>query len=564
MTHRSGACLALLVAVVLGCKSDKVVAPVVTPAPAAPTLASGNAPVLATVGVGMSYDASKGGTVFSTYSGTTYTYSLSIEGATNGLKTNGAIVSGTPTSSALTWITVTITDGLARSASDRFAVVAMSAELQVPTLPTASYSYSDANAPLPAHFTVPINGVAVTDADNTPADNAITNAGATLGRVLFYDMRVSANDGLSCAGCHSPFIGFTDRLQLSVGFNGGITGRHSPAIVNARFYKRGKFFWDERAPTLEAQVLRPIQDATEMGMTLDNLVTKLSVTAYYPPLFAAAFGSSVITSDRIARALAQYVRSLVSGGSRYDKAYSANGASNFASTLTAQESQGEALFRTTGCASCHITVAQISDSIHNIGLDLVSADTGAGRGAFKTPSLRNVAIRPRFMHDGRFASLEDVVDFFDSGVQANANLDTRMRAADGTPKRLSLTSSQKSALVAFLNTLTDSTFLSAPRFANPFAAATSPLPLPTPQAVTVTIQSTAYHPATITVAPSAIVSWVNLDNARHSASFTTSAVGATPIFNSGSQSLTMPAVRGTYNYQCAIHGSAMRGTVIVQ
>jgi cytochrome c peroxidase len=381
-------------------------------------------------------------------------------------------------------------------------------------------------------------------------------------------MRVSRNDGLSCAGCHSPFIAFTDTPQLSVGFAGGLTGRHTPALANARFYKRGRFFWDERASTLEEQVLMPIQNTTEMGTTLTDLAAKLTVTPYYAPLFQAAFGSPTVTTDRIARALAQYVRSLVSANSRYDQAYAGGSTPTFPAVFTAQEIEGEQLFRSTGCASCHATVAQVSDSVHNIGLDLVSVDTGAGRGAVKAPSLRNVAVRPRFMHDGRFTSLAQVIDFFDAGVQANPDLDARLRNADGTPKRLHLTSEQKAALVAFLGALTDSTFLTAARFANPFApvnTTTTPPPgAPTPATASVTIQATAYHPATLTVVPGTIVTWTNLDNARHSASFLAAGVGATPIFTSGSQQLTMPAAPGTYRYQCAVHGAAMRGTIIVQ
>jgi plastocyanin len=158
-------------------------------------------------------------------------------------------------------------------------------------------------------------------------------------------------------------------------------------------------------------------------------------------------------------------------------------------------------------------------------------------------------------------------------VQANPNLDARLENADGTPKRLNLTSDQKAALIAFLGTLTDSTFLTAARFADPFAptnaSPTAPTPaptpgVPTPATASVTIQATAYHPATITVSPGTIVTWTNLDNARHSASFLTAGVGATPIFTSGTQQLTMPRTAGTYRYQCAVHGAAMSGTVIVQ
>jgi cytochrome c peroxidase len=527
-----------------------------------------------TVGSAVNYDATKGGAAFvvtgagqaAGRGGGVFTYSIQFEGASNGLSAQGGTVIGRPLAPAVVWMTIVATDQQGRTATDRFAVAAFASDLATPTLPASPYGYSDAANPLPAHFRTLINGVSVASADNTPTNNPITDAGATLGRVLFYDMRLSRNDGLSCGGCHSPFISFTDTPQLSVGFAGGLTGRHTPALANARFYRRGRFFWDERAATLEDQVLGPIQNGTEMGMTLADVTAKLTATAYYASLFQAAFGSPTITSDRVSRALAQYVRSLVSANSPYDRAF-VGGAPNFAAVFTAQQIEGEQLFRSAGCASCHSTVAQVSDSVHNIGLDAVSADTGAGLGAFKAPSLRNVAVRPRFMHDGRFTSLAQVIDFFDSGVQANPNLDARLRNPDGSPKRLNLTADEKAALVAFLGTLTDSAFLTAPRFANPFAAAAgtpTPPPTPSPATAAVTIQATAYHPATLTVSTGTIVKWTNLDNARHSASFLTPGVGATPIFTSGTQQLTMPTIPGTYRYQCAVHGAAMAGTIIVQ
>jgi cytochrome c peroxidase/plastocyanin len=326
----------------------------------------------------------------------------------------------------------------------------------------------------------------------------------------------------------------------------------------------------------------PIQDGTEMGMSLDDLVVKLRAAAYYAPLFQSAFGTPEITSDRIARALAQFVRSLVSAGSRYDQAYTVTAGgggvvtASFATTLTAQEQSGEALFRTVGCASCHATVAHVSDGVHNIGLDATNPDVGAGDGAFKAPSLRNVAVRPRYMHDGRFTTLEQVVDFFDAGVQPNPSLDARLRAPDGSPRRLGLTAAQRATLVAYLRALTDSAFLTARRFSNPFAtAATTPTtggttgggtaaPPPPPSGATVTIQGNAYHLASITVRPGTTITFTNLDNARHSAGFTSASIVSTPIFRSGSEAVVMPTAAGTYGYQCAVHGAAMRGTVVVQ
>src|SRR5215203_4081926 len=519
----------------LACDDEPVAAPSDASSSAAPAVASPNVAVGVTVGALLSYDATKEGATFAGPRRDDLLYSITFDGAPNGLFAIGATVTGRPLAPGATWATIVATDARGRTASDRFAVVAFAPGLASPTLPGTPFRYADAAVPLPAHFRASIDGASVAATDNTPPENPVTDAGAALGRVLFYDMRLSANDGLSCAGCHSPFIGFSDTPPRSVGFAGGLTGRHSPALVNARFYRRGHFFWDERAPTLEAQVLRPIQDGTEMGMTLENLTAKLAATPYYTPLFSATFGSPTVTSDRVSRALAQYVRSLVSAGSLYDRAFTAAGTPNFAAVFTAQELEGERLFRSAGCAACHATVAQVSDSVHNIGLDAVSTDTGAGRGAFKAPSLRNVATRPRFMHDGRFTTLEQVVEFFDSSVQPNVSLDSRLRAPDGSPRRLGLTAEQKAALVAFMTTLTDSAFITAPRFANPFAPAggppppppptsppppTAPSPPPTPPAsATVTIQATSYRPATLTVARGAVVTWTNLDNARHSASF---------------------------------------------
>ena len=241
-------------------------------------------------------------------------------------------------------------------------------------------------------------------------------------------------------------------------------------LANARFYQRGRFFWDERAATLEAQVLQPIQDATEMGMTLPNMLTKLSVSSYYPTLFQAAFGTTEITTDRVSRALAQFVRSLVSATSRFDQAFGGGATPNFASVFSADELAGQAVFNGQGaCARCHATSAFVSDDIHNTGLDATITDVGGGSGRFKAPSLKNVAARPPYMHDGRFRSLEQVVDFYNTGVQNNPNLDNRLRAPGGQPQRLNLSTTQRAQLVAFLGTLTDGGFMVNAKFGNPFA-----------------------------------------------------------------------------------------------
>ena len=468
----------LMLVAALACGSDSTtvtstttpatpVTPVV-PVTTAPALLSTNDVIATSVGTPVRYDASKGGLAFSDPAARGLTYSVAFSPTSNGLSAIGCDLAGTPTSPGVTIATITATDALGRTATDRFAIVAFAPGLLSPTLPATSYAYSDSASPLPVQFSGQGPGGSVIATDNTPPNNRTTNAGATLGRVLFHDPRLSANDKEACSSCHIQSLGFGDTAKLSRGFAGGLTARHTGGLTNARFYARGRFFWDERSATLEDQVLQPIQNPVEMGMTLDTLVRKLVATPYYKPLFLAAFGTSDITSDRVSRALAQYVRSLVSTGSRFDRAFVGGGQPNFAGVFTAQEQQGEALFRTAGCARCHATNSQVSDDIHNTGLDATITDVGAGNGRFKAPSLRNIALRPSYMHDGRFTSLAQVIEFYDNGVQNNPGLDGRLRGPGGQPLRLNLSPSDKAALVAFLNTLTDSTMISAAKFSNPF------------------------------------------------------------------------------------------------
>ena len=283
---------------------------------------------------------------------------------------------------------------------------------------------------LPPNFLVqPIVGQ-----DNTPANNPVTNAAATLGRALFYDKRLSLNQTISCSSCHQQAHGFTDGRRFSVGFQGGLTTRNSMGLSNARWYQRRAFFWDERAATLEDQVLQPIQNTTEMGMTLPALVTRLGAEPYYATLFTNAFGSPTVTSDLISRALAQFVRSIISTHSKYDLGVAANPPfSNF----TAEENQGRAIFNAPGgCSACHGTDNFVpGPNIFNNGLEFPYVDLGRGgitgvgtdNGKFKVPSLRNIELTAPYMHDGRFATLEAVVDFYSTGVVDNPNLSPPLR-----------------------------------------------------------------------------------------------------------------------------------------
>ncbi len=349
---------------------------------------------------------------------------------------------------------------------------------QTLSLPTSNFNYT--NPDLPMHFT----NENTTELDNTPTVNRITNDGATLGRVLFYDKKMSANNSIACASCHLQEKGFTDPDQFSTGFEGGLTGRNSMGLSNARYYENGAFFWDERAATLEDQVLMPIQDHVEMGMTLEELVPKLQAEDYYHILFERAFGDSIVTSERISLALSQFVRSIVSYQSKYDRGLemARGNAQNGLPNFSALENLGMQLFNGPNCGVCHTTPLQIGIGAQNNGLDAQTTDEGLGAvtgdprddGKFKSPSLRNIGVTGPYMHDGRFATLAEVVEHYNSGVQAHPNLDPRLRAGgpggpmNNQPRRLNLTEEEKQALVAFLETLTDEVLLTDEKFSDPF------------------------------------------------------------------------------------------------
>lgn len=355
-------------------------------------------------------------------------------------------------------------------------------------LPSTPYDYTTIN--LPAHLTtnvlIGVGQNAAIDNDNTPISNPTTNNGATLGRVLFYDKKLSINNTISCASCHKQENGFSDNTKFSLGFSGGSTRRHSMSLINARWYKRGRFFWDERAATLEEQVLMPFQDPVEMGMTLTNVVDAVRSQTFYSDLFLSAFGTNEINSDRIAKALAQFVRSIVSVSSKYDAGrQTVNIPTTNFSNFTQSENNGKQLFflpKSLGglsCVGCHSTEAFINPDAGatNNGLDLTSTtDLGVFEaipnpnflGTFKVPSLKNIELSAPYMHDGRFNTLEQVVEHYNSGVQNHPNLNSSLKDASGQPQRLNLTAQQKTDLVNFLKTLTDNNLTTDVKFSNPF------------------------------------------------------------------------------------------------
>lgn len=338
------------------------------------------------------------------------------------------------------------------------------------TLPQTPFEY--ANLDLPAHFRTQN----ARRFDNTPRDNQVTNAGATLGRVLFYDTRLSANNTVACGSCHLQKNSFVDPNRFSKGHEGKLTDRHAPSLVNLRYHPRGRFFWDERAGTLEQQVLMPIQSKLEMGQELPKVLAIIAKDEKYPDLYRQAFGDSEITQGRTARALAQFLRSLVSYQSKYDEGIVKAGSirENF-ENFTAQENRGKNLF-VARCATCHMPGGQAAHFVmnqpRNNGLDASArtSDGGVGditlnggdMGRFKSPSLRNVEFTAPYMHDGRFDTLEKVIEHYSREIKPHPNLDGRLR------RGLNFNNSDKAALVAFLKTLTDKKFLTDPKFADPF------------------------------------------------------------------------------------------------
>ncbi|MEM9984295.1 MAG: cytochrome c peroxidase [Bacteroidota bacterium] len=343
-------------------------------------------------------------------------------------------------------------------------------------LPDEPYSYS-ATA-WPSYFFVD----SVMATDNTPPDNPISDWGATLGRVLFYDVILSKNNTLSCASCHDQQFGFSDPRQFSVGYEGGLTGRNSMGLANSRFYASQAFFWDERAGTLEDQVLMPIQDHVEMGLTLEEMQSRLRASEYYPYLFEKAFGSEEISSERAARAMAQFVRSMVSYETRYDQGrVQVTDHREPFPNFTEEENEGKDVFYNAergNCGACHLPDVFSAKEVFNIGLDLPYLDAGLGEvtgqesdeGKFKSPSLKNIAITAPYMHDGRFATLEEVVEFYNEGVWEHPNLGDPMRfwLPDGPPRPLFLSEDETQALVTFMETLTDSVMMTHAKWSDPF------------------------------------------------------------------------------------------------
>jgi len=300
-----------------------------------------------------------------------------------------------------------------------------------------------------------------------PRDNPLTGEGVALGDKLFFDRRLSADDSEACATCHNPHLAFSQPRRFSRGVDGDIGTRNAMTLENLAW--KSSFFWDGRAASLREQVLQPIQNPVEMHESLSNVVAKISVDKDYRRLFVSAFGSPEITAEKIARALEQFLLVQVSFDSKFDRTM--NGQTNF----TAEERRGFELFNTeydpyhgqfgADCFHCHGGPLFQSQSFANNGLDSRFTDIGrykvtkrAGdEGKFSVPSLRNVAVTSPYMHDGRFRTLDEVVEHYCTGMKRSATLDPNLaKHPDGG---VPLSPEDKRALVAFLKPLTDDKFV---------------------------------------------------------------------------------------------------------
>jgi len=284
-----------------------------------------------------------------------------------------------------------------------------------------------------------------------PADNALTRERVALGRKLFFDPVMSSDDRVSCASCHRPDHAFSDTLALSLGVHGRPGRRNAPSLLNAVYGTT--FTWDGRAPSLESQVLLPIQDPSEMNLPLDDLEKRVRAQPAYTRAFQREFGEDP-TSRTIALALASYLRTLRSGDAPVDRFRAGD-----TLALSRLARFGFSVFTgKANCTRCHVGPLFTDGSFHNTGIawqDTAFSDIGRAnstgltedKGRFKTPSLRNVAITAPYMHDGSKRSLEDVIDYYDGGARRNPGLDSLIRP-------LRLTGDEKRALLAFLQSLT--------------------------------------------------------------------------------------------------------------
>lgn len=357
---------------------------------------------------------------------------------------------------------------------------------------------------------------------NYAKKHGVNNHLATLGRVLFFDKKMSVNNTTSCGSCHKQEFAFADNVQFNRGFDGQFLNRNSPSIQGLKGFKvdavdsiNGSFpnksnqeeiilFWDGRQRTMADMVLNPVVNHKEMNMPdFPSLLEKLKATSYYSNLFKNAFGDEEITQERIAFAMQGFIACLNTKAENSKKNVATNNLVTEDSKLTDFEEAGKRLFHEKyNCAKCHDPLAPVATTVFvpsggygggntpvvtmpsgekmtfmfNIGLDLIPKDLGLGaitniggdKGVFKVPTLQNISVTAPYMHDGRFKTLEEVVDHYGHSVKDTRTLAPDFRNMDGTVKKLNISAIERNAIVAFLKTLKDEDFLTSPMYANPF------------------------------------------------------------------------------------------------
>ncbi len=317
---------------------------------------------------------------------------------------------------------------------------------------------------------------------------------ATLGRVLFYDKNLSSDRSISCASCHKQSLAFSDDKSFSDGVESRQTSRNSlplGAVFSfVEYYGssssgRVPFFWDNRATSVQEQARQTFANEKEMNMPMDQVVSRVRELPYYAPLLKATFGGSEeVDEDKVLAAVSEFVNALGSFDSKFDRELSSfNGSFSTAISdanrnfpgYTAQENQGKSIYMN-NCSSCHGAIMGLPGAVQsNNGLDLTYEDKGVGEwnadqvnnGTFKVPTLRNISLTYPYMHDGRFETLEEVVDHYSAGIQDHPNLDPLLKVG-GVPKQFNYSEEEKAALIAFLHTLTDDKYLTAEKYADPF------------------------------------------------------------------------------------------------
>ncbi len=314
-----------------------------------------------------------------------------------------------------------------------------------------------------------------------PDDNPMTVEGVELGRRLFYETRLSGDNTMSCASCHSPSAAFSDTNQFSTGIDGIQGDRNSMALINLGW--NTYFFWDGRAKTLEEQIIQPVENPIEMHETWQNVVGKLSADVTYRNMFFKAFNSTEIDSLQAAKAIAQFIRTMISGESKYDVMYKDENSLPLSAaeqailtTVTPEEWAGYDLFKSLNgadCFHCHNGPLMQVQKFSNNGLDAVFTDIGRGKvtgnpldnGKFKVPTLRNIAYSAPYMHDGRFATLDEVIDHYSFGIQMSSTIDPLIEYASQGGVQLDV--QERDWLKQFLMTLSDEKFINNPDFQEP-------------------------------------------------------------------------------------------------